>query len=122
MKNNSSLPTINNTESADNNNSNLRNLLLKLEDFKNTIDNNDLNNEYISDTLSDIINKIINLLDNDELKYYKLTEEIAVTYFKLKNETSLDLLALFNFFKAEITNSDYFLYQVSQKMVEVTCK
>ncbi len=118
MKNNSSLPTINNTESGDSNNSNLRNLLVKLENFKNTVDNNDLNNEYISDTLSDITNKIINLLDNDELKYYKLTEEIAVTYSKLKNETSLDLLVLFNFFKAEITNSDYFLYQVSQNMVE----
>lgn len=117
MKNNSSSPTTSNIESGDSNNSNLRNLLVKLENFKNTVDNNDLNNEYISDTLSDITNKIIHLLDNDELKYYKLTEEIAVTYFKLKNDSSLDLLVLFNFFKAEITNSDYFLYQVSQNMM-----
>lgn len=107
---------------------NLRDLLIKLEEFKtvvnqhNCVDHHCQISEVICEKLSQFTANIINLADSNELKFYKLSEEIAVVYFQLKqvDQSRLDhnmVEIFFSYFKAEITQSDHYLYQVSQNMV-----
>jgi hypothetical protein len=109
--------------------SKLKDLLLKLENYKtdilqkNNFNNNCQSNQLLFKQLSSITNRITDLPDSNDLKAYKLTEEISVTYFQLRLNLSLDkrlITSLFDNFKTEITNSDHYLYQVSQNMVECT--
>ena len=109
-------------------NSNLKNILLKLEEVKSLVKQHDCVdhqcqiNEMICKRLSEFTTAINNLADSNELKFYKLCEEISVVYFQLKqmDQVQLDqniLEVFFSYFKTEITQSDHYHYQVSQNMV-----
>ncbi|MBP9743566.1 MAG: hypothetical protein KBD37_09430 [Burkholderiales bacterium] len=110
------------------NKSNLKTLLLKLEDFKIRISEQHCLTQHkinliIISKLSELTTKITSLSDSEELKYYKLTEEIAVAYFQLKSneQVLIDhniIQIVFDYFKNEITSSDHYAYQISQNMVE----
>ncbi len=111
-------------------NSKLKNILLKLDEVKaivkqhSCIDHQCIINETICQRLSQFTTDITALADSNELKYYKLCEEISVVYFHLKqlDPIQLDqniLEVFFSYFKSEITQSDHYHYQVSQNMVVV---